>query len=215
MYLTDGQFQKCSGVASEVRHSPLNSFLVVRDLQSEVSWLIEDRIPGAGCDGCWPLRAGPAKSTFGVRDLREQSHTGEEFLGRKTVRARSSYRRTSRELLFCGPASSRADRLGIVRLPSRLYFWRRRRARAGRSELVLALGGLAQRKGVIIFDSLVAFHPGSEQDSSETRKYMDGFRSLASAGATVIVIHHSGKSEGSKEYRVVAISKLVSIPPFT
>ena len=72
---------------------------------------------------------------------------------------------------------------------------------AGRSELVLALGGLVQRKGVIIFDSLVAFHPGSEQDSKRDWKYMDGFRSLASAGATVIVIHHSGKSEGSKEYR--------------
>ena len=59
----------------------------------------------------------------------------------------------------------------------------------------------ARMKPLMIFDSLVAFHPGSEQDSSETRRFMDGFRRLASLGASVIVIHHSGKGDSSKDYR--------------
>lgn len=54
---------------------------------------------------------------------------------------------------------------------------------------------------VIIYDSFVAFHPGNEQDASETRKYMDTFRKLAALGATVILIHHTGKGENTKVYR--------------
>jgi hypothetical protein len=54
---------------------------------------------------------------------------------------------------------------------------------------------------VIIYDSLVAFHPGSEQDSSETRAYMNLFRKLSSLGATVIVLHHTGKGESTHLYR--------------
>lgn len=58
-----------------------------------------------------------------------------------------------------------------------------------------------EHKPLIIFDSLVAFHPGSEQDADETRAYMHQFRQLAAHGATVIVIHHTGKADTSKEYR--------------
>ena len=54
---------------------------------------------------------------------------------------------------------------------------------------------------VIIFDSFIAFHPGSEMDATETRKYMDEYRRLASMGATLILIHHVGKSAGSQVYR--------------
>lgn len=60
---------------------------------------------------------------------------------------------------------------------------------------------VTEEQPLIIFDSLVGFHPGSEQDASETRKYMDEFRQLANNGATVIVIHHTGKGEKTKKYR--------------
>ena len=56
-------------------------------------------------------------------------------------------------------------------------------------------------KPLIVFDSLVAFHDGSEQDASETRRFMGHFRALANAGATVVLIHHTGKAATSKEYR--------------
>jgi hypothetical protein len=56
-------------------------------------------------------------------------------------------------------------------------------------------------KPLIIFDSLIEFHPGSEQSSTETRAFMRYFRALANLGATVIVLHHSGKAETAKIYR--------------
>jgi hypothetical protein len=58
-----------------------------------------------------------------------------------------------------------------------------------------------QFQPVIIFDSLIEFHPGSEQSSTETRAFMKHFRLLANLGATVIVLHHSGKAETAKIYR--------------
>jgi AAA domain len=58
-----------------------------------------------------------------------------------------------------------------------------------------------QNKGVIVYDSLIEFHPGSEQSSTETRAFMRFFRTLANLGATVIILHHTGKAESSKQYR--------------
>jgi archaellum biogenesis ATPase FlaH len=54
---------------------------------------------------------------------------------------------------------------------------------------------------LIIFDSFIGFHPGNEQDASETRRYMDHFRELAGLGASIILIHHTGKSLSTKVYR--------------
>ncbi len=54
---------------------------------------------------------------------------------------------------------------------------------------------------LLIWDPLVQFHDGEEQSATETRKFMDQFRRLAHAGATVIIVHHTGKTGTSKEYR--------------
>lgn len=48
---------------------------------------------------------------------------------------------------------------------------------------------------------LVAFHPGSEQDASETRRFLTQFRRLTHLGATVVLIHHTGKAETAQTYR--------------
>ncbi|MGA7416141.1 MAG: AAA family ATPase, partial [Bryobacteraceae bacterium] len=69
------------------------------------------------------------------------------------------------------------------------------------SAAVLDWVAKTEPKPLIVVDSLVAFHSGSENDSSETRKFMNQFRSLADKGATVILIHHSGKAETAKDYR--------------
>lgn len=58
-----------------------------------------------------------------------------------------------------------------------------------------------QYKGLIVYDSLIEFHPGSEQSSTETRAFMRQFRALANLGASVIVLHNAGKAESSKLYR--------------
>ena len=58
-----------------------------------------------------------------------------------------------------------------------------------------------EHRPLIIFDSLIAFHSGSEQDASETRRHLQHYRALASAGATVIILHHTGKADSAQEYR--------------
>ena len=67
------------------------------------------------------------------------------------------------------------------------------------SPLVVEFAG--KHKGLIIYDSLIEFHSGSEQSSTETRAFMRSFRTLANLGATVIVLHHTGKADTSKQYR--------------
>jgi hypothetical protein len=47
----------------------------------------------------------------------------------------------------------------------------------------------------------VNFHNGEEQSATDTRKFMNYFRALAHFGATIIVLHHTGKTTTSQEYR--------------
>ena len=56
-------------------------------------------------------------------------------------------------------------------------------------------------KPFIVIDSVIAFHPGTENDSNETRRYMEQYRKLTAMGATVVLLCHTGKSETSKDYR--------------
>jgi hypothetical protein len=54
---------------------------------------------------------------------------------------------------------------------------------------------------VIVIDSLIAFLEGDENDAAAMRRFMNGLRWLADAGATVVPIHHDGKSETARDYR--------------
>ena len=56
-------------------------------------------------------------------------------------------------------------------------------------------------KPLILVDSLVAFMEGDENDAGETREFFQGLRQLTYLGASVIVLHHSGKAESAKDYR--------------
>ena len=59
-----------------------------------------------------------------------------------------------------------------------------------------------RNEGVLVkVDSLAAVHGGDENDAGAMRAFMNGPRRLADLGATVIVIHHDGKSETSKDFR--------------
>ncbi len=56
-------------------------------------------------------------------------------------------------------------------------------------------------KPLLIWDSLVQFHPGDEHHATETRSFMKQFRALANAGATVVILHHTGKVKSARQYR--------------
>lgn len=54
------------------------------------------------------------------------------------------------------------------------------------------------QKPLIIFDSLVRFSTAeNENDAAQMAQVMSAFRQLTSKGATVLLLHHSGKSPGS------------------
>jgi hypothetical protein len=53
-------------------------------------------------------------------------------------------------------------------------------------------------KPLIVFDSLVRFSTAeNENDAAQMAQVMSGFRLLNAKGATVLLLHHSGKSAGS------------------
>ena len=57
-------------------------------------------------------------------------------------------------------------------------------------------------KPLVMVDSVSAFLDGqNENDAAVVRVFMDGLRKLIALSASVICIHHTGKSESSKDYR--------------
>jgi hypothetical protein len=59
----------------------------------------------------------------------------------------------------------------------------------------------AGRRPIVIVDSLAAFLEGDENAAGDMRRFMNQCRRLADLGATVVVIHHDGKGETSRDYR--------------
>jgi hypothetical protein len=55
----------------------------------------------------------------------------------------------------------------------------------------------AQQRPLIIFDSFLRFHSADENSAKEMARVMEALRRLVTAGATVLVLHHSPKSKQS------------------
>jgi RecA-family ATPase len=60
---------------------------------------------------------------------------------------------------------------------------------------------VSDHQPLVIYDSLIEFHTGSERSSSETRAFMRRFRALANMGGTVLILHHTGKADTARQYR--------------
>jgi hypothetical protein len=165
-------------------------------ISDEMEWLVSDLIPEAsvvllsGESGC-------GKSTVALALADALAH-GKPFLARECK---------LRDVLIVdrenGPGVYR-ERLKRFRMQEtkRLHVWGpwADPEPSGPDAIEIAKFA-AETQPLIIFDSLVAFHPGSEQDASETRRYMQSYRKLTKHGATCIVIHHTGKGENTKFYR--------------
>ena len=97
----------------------------------------------------------------------------------------------------------RLDRLGFEECP-RLRFWGgwlSDEAPLPDSPAVIEWVKSCQTGSLIVVDSLIAFHGGDENDAGETRGFMHRCRRTANLGATVVIIHHDGKSEKAKDFR--------------
>lgn len=99
--------------------------------------------------------------------------------------------------------SDRLDRLSLADSP-RLRFWGgwcAEEAPLPDAPAVLEWVSTCGASPLIVVDSLAAFHGGDENSAGEMRTFMGRCRRVANQGATVVVIHHSGKAETSKDYR--------------
>jgi len=65
---------------------------------------------------------------------------------------------------------------------------------------ISAYKSLTDGNSLLVFDSLIRFHNGDENSSSEMSKVFYKLRELTIKGDSVLIIHHRGKSEDS-EYR--------------
>jgi hypothetical protein len=165
-------------------------------LDMRTSWLVEGLVP----EGALTLITGDSgvgKSTLALALAGAVAH-GVPFLDLRTMQ------RTALYVDGENPGSvvrERLERLGIKETRA-LQVW------GGWNE-VAPLGPhfsgviewAKEHRGLIVYDSLIQFHSGSEQDSSETRQYMLHFRTLAHLGASVLILHHTGKGENARQYR--------------
>ena len=67
--------------------------------------------------------------------------------------------------------------------------------KASRAQALKELGHESRRRQMVIDFS------GEEQSATQTRAFMTHFRVLANAGATVLILHHTGKTPSSQDYR--------------
>jgi hypothetical protein len=99
--------------------------------------------------------------------------------------------------------ADRLERLGTEDGPGVRFWggWLAEEAPLPDSRVILDWVRTCEPRPLVIVDSFSAFHGGDQNDASETRAFMHRCRRVADLGACVIVIHHDGKAETSKDYR--------------
>src|SRR5262249_22259155 len=92
-------------------------------------------------------------------------------------------------------------RLGIAEYPNFKIWgtWNEPPAEGPGSSKILRFAEKYQP--LVMFDSKKAFDGGDEQDATETRRHMNLYRRLATVGATIVLLHNSGKTDSAREYR--------------
>jgi hypothetical protein len=121
---------------------------------------------------------------------------GTEFLGRKTVRTRVLY--LDRE----NPPSVIRKRRKTLRLGSDFFhvwghWWEHRPPTIDDPRLTKIA---EMHHPFMIFDSFVRFHSADENSVKQMAKILRRLRRLADEGATILLLHHQAKSQGS-QYR--------------
>ncbi len=174
----------------------LNLLPSIWKLDMRTSWVVEGLVTESAVT-LLTGDSGVGKSTFGLAVAGAVAH-GVPFVGFPTMQRRVLYVDGENP---GGVVRERLGRLGIAETDA-LTVW------GGWNEVAPkgpyysgVIEWVHEHRGLIVYDSLIQFHPGSEQDSSETRRYMSQFRALANAGASVLLLHHTGKGENARQYR--------------
>ncbi len=156
----------------------------------EIRWVVQGLIPARGVT----IVAGEAGAgkTWLALALAQAVTLGGDFLGRETQIASVLYLDRENPLslirdrllvLFGGPSGFRpwglwcSDQPPMIGDPRLLEF--------------------SRQEPVLIVDSMIRFHTADENSATQMAPVMAALRELASAGASVIVLHHKPKGETS------------------
>jgi hypothetical protein len=168
----------------------------VWEMNSQVEWLVDGMIPRSSVN-LISAESGTGKTWLAHAIAGTVAH-GASFIGR-TVRQAPVLYLDGENPLFLVKRNLRD--LGIVPTPSLQIWggWNDEGPPGPDDDRIMRFA--AEAKPLLIWDSLVEFARADEQSSTEMRKFMKYFRRLAHLGGTIILLHHTGKSAGSKEYR--------------
>ena len=161
-----------------------------------INWLVEGLVP-AGSFVLFVGKAGSYKSWM-ILDLARAVATGAPFAGRKTG--------PPRPVIYLdheNPRNTIAYRKSLFRIdktPNLRYLGRWSPLPFPGIDSFELKQCAREARPLIIFDSLVRFHRGDENDNSQMAKVTNAFVSLAREGATVILLHHAGRDR-EKNYR--------------
>ncbi len=139
--------------------------------------------------------SGDGKTTF-VLAVALAHAAGSDLAGRKVLKLPVLY--VDKE----NPAAIFLDKLrklGVTARPENFYTWSGCHEYEPEGPTSKAISNWldAHPGGVIVFDSYISFHPGSENSADETRRYMDGFRALAHRGANSYLLDHASEKTGT------------------
>ena len=188
---TGQPFQPGTGSITDVAALPS-----VWDLNGSIEGLVDGTIPRASVN-LISGESGIGKSwlTYGIAGAVAR---GKEFIGRTVHQSPVLYLDGENPLYV---VKRNLSDLGIERTDQLLVWggWNEPSAPGPSDHRITSFAKAT--KPLLIWDSLVEFAGCDEQSANEMREFMKGFRRLADLGATVIVLHHTGKSKTSKEYR--------------
>ncbi|HKD45168.1 MAG TPA: AAA family ATPase [Candidatus Angelobacter sp.] len=160
--------------------------------EGKLSWLVEGLVLD-GCINMFTGEAGSGKSLF-LLVLAACVAQGIEFAGMTTVKRPVVY--LDREMPV-GLVKDRLDKLDIKSMyPALRYLggWEEDEVPGPTARELLSLA--KNEHALFIFDPLIAFMQGDENDNSAVRAHIQQYRPLAHAGGSVILNHHkSDKSD--------------------
>jgi len=165
-------------------------------LEAKIEWLMEELIP-LGSITLLAAESGTGKTWLAYAIAGAVAH-GQAFAGFNVKQRPVLYLDGENSL---GLVKSRLLDLGVVETPN-LHIWGGWNSEHPHGPNSIMLREFVRReKPLLIWDSMVEFHPGDEQSATETRAFMKQFRVLTNLGATVLILHHTGKVKSAKEYR--------------
>ncbi len=165
-------------------------------LESQLTWIVPDLL-AEGSVNLISSASGTGKTWLSYFLAGAVAH-GREIFGKQVAQRKVLYLDGENPACL---VKQRLHDLGIKETPD-LHIWGGwEREPAGGPDHPIIIEYARSHQPLLIWDSLVEFHDGEEHSSTDTRRFMKKFRHLANLGATVVILHHTGKATTAQQYR--------------